>query len=421
MTASTGNGPAAPARGVLIIVENLPVPFDRRVWQEATALAAHGYRVSVICPTGRGHDARREIIDGVHIYRHPLPIEANGAAGYALEYLAAFLWQTFLAWRVFLTRGFDVIHACNPPDTIFLVAAPFKFLFGRRFVFDHHDVNPELYVAKFGRQDFFHRLLCRLERWTFRLADVSIATNESYREIAIRRGGMEPRNVVVVRSGPSLERLRIVDPDPALKRGRAYLVGYVGVIAKQEGISYLLDAVAHIVHDMGRTDVQFCLVGAGPELDKMRDYARQLGIDAYVDFKGFAPDAVLLSVLSTADVCVNPDEVNPMNDISTMNKIMEYMALGKPIVQFETKEGRFSAGEASLYAAPNDAIDFACRIVELLDDPDRRAAMSAFGRHRVQHELAWPHEVPKLLGAYDRLWPAPAPAPAAARIPQRTG
>lgn len=404
--ASTGDG--RPPRRVLIIVENLPVPFDRRVWQEATTLVAHGYQVSIICPTGKGCETRREVIDGIHVYRHPLPLEARGAAGYALEYLAALFWQTLLAWRVFATRGFDVIHACNPPDTIFLVALPFKLLFGRRFVFDHHDLNPELYEAKFAKRDIFYRLLCLLERWTFRLADVSIATNNSYRRVAIERGGKAPEDVIVVRSGPSLERLRILDPRPELKRGRRFLVGYVGVMGNQEGIPYLLDAARHIVQVMGRTDIHFGLVGGGPELESLKTQAERMGMSSYVTFTGRVPDAELLAMLNTADVCVNPDEFNEMNDKSTMNKVMEYMALGKPIVQFDMTEGRFSAGEASEYAKANDAVDLAIKIVALLDDPDRRRDMGVFGRNRVESELAWPHEVPKLLAAYERAFEKPA-------------
>jgi glycosyltransferase involved in cell wall biosynthesis len=393
---------------VVILVENLPSPFDRRVWQEATALRGAGYTVSIICPTGRGCEARFEAIDGIHIWRYRLPTEAAGALGYLLEYSAA-LFSTFvLSLRVLRARGFDVIHACNPPDLFFLIGAFYK-LFGKKFVFDHHDANPELYVAKFGRKDFLYRLMLKLERWTFRTADVSIATNRSYRRIAIERGHMPPERVFVVRSGPSLERLRIVPPTPELKRGRRHLVGYVGVMGRQEGIDYLLRAAAHIVHAMGRTDVQFGLVGGGTSLDEMKALARELRVADYVTFTGRVPDDELLAMLNTADVCVNPDIATEMNDISTMNKIMEYMALGKPIVQFDLAEGRYSAQRASLYARRNDPIDLAAKIVELLDDPQRRRIMGEYGRRRVIEELEWRHEVPKLLAAYDALWARPAP------------
>jgi len=392
-------------RRVLILVENLPSPFDRRVWQEATTLRDAGYVVSIICPTGRGYEGKFESIDGIHIYRYKLPVEASGAAGYVLEYAVALAWTFALAWRVLLTRGFDVVHACNPPDLFFLIGGFFK-LFGKKFVFDHHDLNPELYEAKFGRRGFFHSLMLKLEYWTFRTADVSIATNESYRRIAVGRGRMPPERVFVVRSGPSLERLRILPPDERLKRGRRYLVGYVGVMGKQEGIDYLLRAVRHIVLELGRTDVHFGLVGAGTSLEEMKALARQLGVADHVTFTGRVPDGEMLAMLNTADVCVNPDIANELNDKSTMNKIMEYMALGKPIVQFDLAEGRYSAQQASLFAIKNDAPDLARKIVELLDDPVRRARMGQYGRRRVESELEWRHEVPKLLAAYEALWAA---------------
>jgi glycosyltransferase involved in cell wall biosynthesis len=301
---------------------------------------------------------------------------------------------------VLFGRGFDVVHACNPPDLFFLIGGFYKLL-GKKFLFDHHDANPELYVAKFGRKDLFYRLMLLLERWTFRTADVSLATNHSYRRIAIERGGMAPERVFVVRSGPSLERLRLMPPVPALKRGRKHLVGYVGVMGRQEGIDYLLHAVSYIVHGLGRRDIQFGLVGGGTSLDEMKAMAAELRVADYVTFTGRVPDAELLAMLNSADVCVNPDAATEMNDISTMNKIMEYMALGKPIVQFDLAEGRFSAQEASLYARRNDVEDFAAKVVELIDDEEKRKAMGAFGRSRVLNELEWRYEAPKLLAAYE--------------------
>lgn len=404
--------PQAARRRILIIVENLPSPFDRRVWQEATTLHAAGYEVSIICPTGKGYEKRYELIDGVHIYRHPLPMEAEGALGYLVEYGAALFWEFALAFRVLFTRGFDVIHACNPPDLIFLVGGFFK-LFGKKFLFDHHDINPELYEAKFGRRDFFYKLMLWFERMTFRCADVSIATNESYKRIALERGGMNPDKVFVVRSGPKLDRLKIQPPVAALKQGRKYLVGYVGVMGKQEGIDYLLRAAAYIVQVLKRHDVHFGLVGGGTSLDEMQAYAQELGVADYVTFTGRVPDADMLDMLNTADVCVNPDVANPMNDKSTMNKIMEYMALGKPIVQFDLTEGRFSAQQASAYAQHNDEIDLAHEIVALLDDAPRRQYMGEFGRQRVLNELEWRYEAPKLLAAYDAAWGAPMTRPEA--------
>jgi glycosyltransferase involved in cell wall biosynthesis len=385
---------------VLIVVENLPVPFDRRVWQEATALTEAGHRVAVICPVGPGCERRRETIDGIEIYRHPLPIEARGKLAYPIEYGTALFWQVVLTWRVFLSRGIDVVHACNPPDLVFTYAALFKLLFGVRFVFDQHDLCPELYEANFGRRDLPYRLLLLVERATYRLADVVISTNQSYRRIAMERGRVPSERIFVVRSGPSLRRLRILAPDEGLKRGRRYLVGYVGVVGAHEGIPYLLEAARHIVVERGRRDVHFGLVGGGPALPEMQRMAVDLGVADHFTFTGRVPDDQLLAMLNTADVCVNPDEYNEMNDKSTMNKIMEYMALGKPIVQFDLTEGRFSAQEASLYARRNDAADLGDKILELLDDPDRRAAMGRFGRERLLANFTWEHEIPHLLAAY---------------------
>ena len=406
MTASAGK-----KRRVLILVENLPSPFDRRVWQEATTLHANGYEVSIICPTGKGYESRYEEIDGIHIYRYALPLEAEGAKGYAIEYSLA-LFHTFrLEWKVLFQRGFDIIHACNPPDLLFLIGGFFKLTMGKKFLFDHHDINPELYEAKFGRRDFFYKLMVLFERWSFNTSDVSIATNESYKKIAIERGGMDPDKVYVVRSGPKLDRLKVLPPVEALKKGRRFLVGYVGVMGAQEGIDLLLESARYLIQDLGRTDVQFGLVGGGTSLDQMKALADKMGIADYVTFTGRVPDQQLLEMLNTADVCVNPDVANDMNDKSTMNKIMEYMALGKPIVQFDLVEGKYSAQQASLYAAKNDPVDMAKKIVELLDDPERRARMGEYGRNRVINELEWEYEAPKLLAAYERLYSANAPLP----------
>ena len=388
---------------ILIIVENLSVPFDRRVWSEAKTMARAGCVVSVICPKGFNAQKSYEFVDGVHIHRHGMPFEAKRASGYPLEYGWALACEFFLSWKVLFARGFDVIHACNPPDTIFLIGGFFKFLFGKMFVFDHHDINPELYMSKFGRKDVFYRLLVLLERLTFRTADISLATNESYRAIALSRGGMRDENVFVVRSGPDLKRIQILPPNPALRKGRRFLVGYVGVMGAQEGIDLLLESVKVIVEDFGRSDIHFGLVGGGPALEEMKALAKTLGVQDYVTFTGRASDHDLFEMLNTADVCVNPDKADEMNDKSTMNKIMEYMALSKPIVQFDLTEGRVSAAEASLYARHNDTRDMAHKIVELLDDPERRAAMGAFGRKRIERDLSWEHEAPKLIGAYAAL------------------
>ena len=389
---------------VLIIVENLPVPFDGRVWSEATTLARHGYEVSVICPKGPGATASFEMLEGIAVYRHWMPAEGRGVLGYVIEYSVALFWEFVLSVKVLATRGFDVIHACNPPDLIFIVGAFHKFLFGKSFVFDQHDVNPELYEAKFGRRGFLWRVMVLLERVTFALSDVSIATNQSYRTVAIERGRMSPDRVFVVRSAPNVSRVRSLPPDPAWKKGRQYLVGYVGVIARQEGLDLLLDSIKHIRTTRNRDDIQFVIVGGGRELEDLKKLAKALELDDVVTFTGRVDDDTLFTILSTADVCVNPDRPSSMNDKSTMHKIMEYMTLGKPIVQFDLTEGRFSAGEASLYVPNADTAEFGDKILDLLEDPALREAMVAFGQKRISGELAWHHASTKLLAAYEKVF-----------------
>lgn len=388
-------------RRLLVIVENLAVPFDRRVWSEATALARNGYDVSVICPKGKNATATHEVLEGVHIFRHWMPLEASGVSGYVLEYVAALFFEFLLSIKVLFVRGFDVIQACNPPDTLFLIGAFYKYFFGKRFVFDHHDISPELFEGKFGRRGIFWRVLCFLERCTFKVADYSIATNESYRTIAIQRDGMRPERVFVVRTGPNLQRVRVLPPDEKWKRGRLFLVAYVGVIAKQEGLDLLLDAVTCLRKQRNRDDIQFVIVGGGPDQEEMVKLSRSSGLEDAVTFTGRVDDHTLFTILSTANVCVNPDRPNEMNDKSTMIKIMEYMALGKPIVQFDLTEGRNSALDASLYARKNDTADFADKIIELLDDPSKAERMGAFGRERVLNVLSWEHEEKKLLQFYE--------------------
>lgn len=393
-------------RKILIIVENLPVPFDTRVWQEATTLAAAGYTVSVICPKGKGYTSDYEELDGVHIYRHDLPGEGNGAVGYAREYLSA-LWHEYrLARRVYREQGFHVIHGCNPPDDIYMVARMFRGK-GVDYVFDHHDICPELFEAKFGKTTgMLYRSQLWLERQTYRHCTFAFVTNESYRALAIGRNGMPPEKVHVLRSGPRLERLRIQPADPQIRRGRRFMVGYLGVIGQQEGIEYLLEAARYLRDERGRDDIFWGIVGGGPHLDALRRKATEMGLDDIVEFTGRVPDDTMLTYLNTADVCVNPDEYNAMNDKSTMNKVLEYMALGKPIVQFDLTEGRFSAQDASLYVKRNDARDLADKIAQLLDDPARREAMGAFGRNRILNELSWDHTSRALLSAYDAYFTA---------------
>jgi glycosyltransferase involved in cell wall biosynthesis len=388
-------------RKILIIVENLPVPFDPRVWKESCALRDAGYEVSVLSPRGKGYSQGYELLEGVHIYRHPLPKEGHSAFGYLWEYGWALFWEFFYAWWIFFRRGFQVIQGCNPPDNIFLVALPFK-LFGVKYIFDHHDANPELYLSKYERQDAFYRAQVWLEKLTYRFSDVVIATNESYRGLAIGRGQIDPKNVFVVRNGPDLEKFRLVPAQPQRKYGKPWLVGYVGTMSIQEGLDILIDVADHL-KKMGRTDVHFTCVGGGPGLEGLRQLVKSKGLETTVNFTGRVPDRELLEVLSTADVCVNPDKPCEMNDISTMIKITEYMALGKPIVQFNLKEGRVTAGDASLYCDnQNQVEDFANKILWLLDHPEERQKMGEIGRHRIETSLAWKYSIVNLLAAYDR-------------------
>jgi glycosyltransferase involved in cell wall biosynthesis len=387
------------AKKILIIVENLPVPPDFRVWKEALTLRAAGYEVTVLCPRAKGYERGYEFIDGVHIYRHPTAPEGHGHWGYVFEYSHALFWEFLYSWWIYLRRGFHVIQACNPPDDIFLVALPFKLL-GVKYIFDHHDVNPELYLSKYGKMGLFYKIQVWLEKMTFRFSDVVMSTNNSYREIAMTRGGVSGDDVFVVRNGPDPETFKAVSPNPALKQCKRYLVGYVGVMNSQEGLDILLD-VALRIKDLGRRDIRFMCIGKGPELASLRKMTQEKQLDDMVTFTGFVPDAELVEILSTADVCVNPDRPSQMNSMSTMIKILEYMCLGKPIVQFEGKEGRFSAQDASLYSG-DQAGDFAEKILWLLDHPEERERMGRFGRTRIEKELAWEYSVQNLLAAYER-------------------
>jgi glycosyltransferase involved in cell wall biosynthesis len=392
-----------PDRHILIVVENLPVPLDRRVWLEATTLQQAGYEVSVICPMGRGWDQEYQQIDGVHIYRYPQPAEAHsGTLAYAGEYGHA-LWHWFrLAKTIWKRRPFDAIQGCNPPDLVFLLARWYRRR-GVRYVFDHHDVSPELFEAKFAKRGPVYHLMRLLERMTFKTADISIATNDSFRAIAITRGGMHADDVFTVRSAPKTDEFLPAAGDQTYRKGAAILIGYVGVIGQQEGMDLLVRAADHLVN---KTDanVHFLIIGFGPaHHDMIQDVARRKLQDHFT-FAGPLYDRALLDALNAIDIGVAPDPKNTMNDISTMNKVMEYMTLEKPVVQFDLTEGRVSAGPAALYAQPNDPIDFAHKIETLIDDTSLRWDMGWAGRKRVLDQLSWAHSAPHLLAAYARLF-----------------
>jgi glycosyltransferase involved in cell wall biosynthesis len=390
---------------VLHLSQNLTLPFDRRVWMELSALRAGGWEVSAICPMGERWTSPHEVIDGVHVWRYPPAPPARGFLSYVWEFLYCFLQSARLSLVVLARRGFDVIHSANPPDTFWALAAVYK-LFGKKYVFDHHDLCPELYVSRFGPEregTVPHRLLRLLERAQFLTADVVISTNDSYRQVAITRGRVPPERIFVVRSGPSRERFATLRPvDAALRRGRRHLVVYLGVMAPQDGVDHLLRA-ARILADRGREDIAYTLIGAGDSFEELQALARDLGLASMIEFTGRIPDEEVERTLATADVCVCPDPKNPLNDVSTMNKVLEYMACGRPIVAYDLREHRYSAGEGALYAEPNDEGRLADRIAELLDDPERRERMGAYNRRRFLEAMAWEYSAGELLRAYQTL------------------
>jgi glycosyltransferase involved in cell wall biosynthesis len=386
----------------LIVVQNLPVPFDRRVWLEATALAAAGYEVSIICPKGDGFTLSYEELEGIQIYRYPLPFVARRPAGFVAEFAWCFLQSLIQSLRIAMFgRGFDVVHACNPPDIYWPLGLLYRVL-GKPFIFDHHDLSPEMYAAKFGRVDgALYRGLLFLERMTFRMADVVIATNESHRRIAIERGGVAVDRVYVVRSGPALSRFVRYPPDEAWRRDKRFLLVYLGEMCPQDGVDHLVRALKILRDDLGRNDIHCVFIGGGPHHPAIVSLAETVGIADITTFTGRVSDETLCRILSSADVAVDPDPKTPWSDQSTMNKIMEYMYFGLPIVAYDLHETRMSAQEAALYVEPNDETALAQNISSLLEDESRRQRMSAFGKRRVRAELAWEHSVPHLLAAYD--------------------
>lgn len=384
---------------VLVLVENHSVPSDPRVWNIATALARAGCEVVVVCPKGEGDErAAYELRDGIAIHRFPLIFSCGGAGTYLREFASAFVHTWRLVRRLTRERPFDVVQACNPPDFLLFAAWPARRT-GARFVFDHHDLTPELFLTRFeGRHRWLHRLTLALERACFTVADVVLATNESYGEVARRRGGKRPEQVFVVRNGPDLRRLRPVQSDHTLKRGQPLLIGYLGVMAPQDGVDYALRALALLGER--RRDWHAIFAGDGDSSEELRRLADELGLGNCVEFTGWIDEREIARLLSSCDVCLSPEPHSPLNDVSSMIKIAEYMAFSCPIVAYELRESRFAAGEAALYAAANDVASFAACIEELLEDPARRAEMGRLGRERVERKLAWEHSERNLLAAY---------------------
>lgn len=385
---------------VLLLVENNAYPFDFRVRREAQALRDAGYQVSVIAPRAPGQ-SWTQLLDGIQVYRFPAPPGGGGVLGYAFEFAYATFAMLLLSLWVAIRRGVDIVHAANPPDTLFVVGGVLK-LFGKKFVFDHHDLSPEIYLSRFKepRPNLVYRVLRLVERCTFAVADVVISTNESYRQVALDRGRKRAQQVFVVRNGPS-QAYCALPPDPALQARARHLVGYIGMMGPQDGVDHWLRAVREIVHTFQRRDFLTVIIGDGDALPGLRVLARELDIERHVWFTGLIQDEKRVrTLLSTVAVCVQPDPLSPLNDKSTMNKVMEYMALGKPTVAFDLKETRHSAGESGVYARPNDEVDFARQVCWLLDHPEECQKRSRLARERFVADLAWEHSVPHLLDAY---------------------
>jgi len=383
----------------LILVEDLPVPFDRRVWTESKTLRDAGWRVTVISPKGEGASRWHEKIDGIEVFRYPLPTTAAGLISHLAEYAVAIpatLILALLAWR---GRRFDVVHACNPPDFFFPIGWLFQRL-GAAFIFDQHDLSPEVYLAQGGRRGgTVHRFLLWCERLTYRTANAVIATNETYRRFALERGGVDPERVFVVRSSPDPARIHRVEPDPSLRDGRRHLVAYLGTMGPQDGVDLFVEAARHVAAARPG-QVRFIAMGGGPMLEELREQVRREGLADDVTFTGRVPDELVRRVLSTTDVAISPDPANDFNEYCTMNKTLEYMAVGVPVVAFDLEETRVSAADAAAYATPNDPAGLAELTMELLDDPQRRAAMGELGRTRVAGKLSWTNSAANLLAAY---------------------
>jgi glycosyltransferase involved in cell wall biosynthesis len=392
-------GPRGP--DICIVVENMPVPLDRRVWQEARALHQAGYRVSIISPKNPPCQLSHETLEGIEVYRHRT-WTGQGRLGYLLEYAYASVSELYLALKVYRRTRFRVLLACNPPDTIFLIALLFK-LFGVRFVFDHHDLSPELYEVKYGRRGLIHGFMRLFERLTFQAADLSIATNESYRQIALTRGKMKPERVLVVQTCANLCEVNGTQPKSELKRGSRYLVVYVGCMEIQDGVRLLIESIEYLVKQRGRGDTRFVLIGPGSQVPQLKKMVRQLHVEDFVEFTGLLPHERVDSYLSTADVCVAPDPLNALNDKCTMIKNLEYMAFGKPVVLYDLKEGRSTLGNGALYARTNDPIDFANKIEALLESELLRKTLGEHGRKRVEEHLNWRVQSAKFVDAFARL------------------
>jgi len=388
---------------LLIIVQNLPVPFDRRVWLECKALVSAGHEVSVVCPKGDG-DPAYQVIDTVRLYKYRAYAPGGSKAGFVAEYVYSFLATAWMVARARRSGRFAVLQACNPPDIFWPIALILRAIDRTKFVFDHHDLCPELYESRFPEGPRLpYRMLRALERRTHRTADHVVATNDSYRDIAITRSGKAMSQVTVVRTGPDPQRLTRGDTEPSLRRGRTFLAAYIGVMGPQDGVDIVLRAADVLVHDFGRTDIAVTLIGSGDCFEDLVALRDELGLAGHVEFTGRAPDSLVGRILSTADIGLSPDPKNPLNDLSTMNKTMEYMAYELPVVAFDLLETRVSAMDAAVYVTANDVHEYAKAIAELMDDAPKRHQLGKQGRLRVEQQLAWSHQERAYLDVYGML------------------
>ena len=394
--------PPRQPRSCVIVVENLPVPFDRRVWQEAQALKRAGWAVSVICPTNPDFPKAFEIVDDIAIYRHPLPPEGRGAVAYFREYSTALFHEFRLLFKVHRERGFSVIQACNPPDLVFLAALPFK-LIGKRFIYDQHDVSPELFIVKFGNKGFLYRALLFFERMSYRTADRVITANATFKDIAISRGGKTPSQVEVVYGVPDRQRIRRVEPEPGLHGGRKFVLGYVGIINEQDGVEHLVRAVAHLVKDVGFRDFRAVVVGSGPALELVRSLARSLEVENFLLFTGYLKGETLLAHLSAFDIGVIPDPFNEANDLMSMNKVFEYCALGIPTACYPLKETQRLLGDAGVYAPSPDPKGLAEACLNLMKDESLRARSAAAAAKLSAEKFLWENEARKYVATFERV------------------
>jgi glycosyltransferase involved in cell wall biosynthesis len=410
---------ARSAAKILMLVENY-FPQDTRVTNEATLLAEAGYQVSVVALRTRGQ-ARYEVLNGVEVYRLPtlelfkktpfanvnrmnlLLVKLKSFLGYVVEYCYFTTACLIVSTYVFVKRGFDVMHAHNPPDTLFLVALPFKLL-GKKFVFDQHDLCPELYRSRYGAAEGFATRLLKIFEWfSLKLADVTIATNESYKRIQIERANKNPRDIFVVRNGPNRMRMTLAAPSARLRGMNKCILCYIGSLNPQDGVDHLLRSLRHLLYELKRSDFHCVIMGTGDSLQDLRNLADKLQLNGCVELPGFVSDEDLQANLAAADICLDPDPSSPLNDVSTWIKVMEYMAYGKPIVAFDLKETRFSAGDAAIYVRPNEETQFAKTVAHLMGQPELRRKMGAYGRRRVDEELQWNKVGRNLLSAYEML------------------